>query len=53
MKIGIISDTHGDMRSIEKAIPYLEKCDLIIHAGDYIDDADQFIFIDNEFIEGI
>ena len=40
MKIGIISDTHGDMRSIEKAIPYLEKCDLIIHAGDYIDDAE-------------
>ena len=40
MKIGIISDTHGDMRSIEKAISYLEKCDLIIHAGDYIDDAE-------------
>lgn len=40
MKIGIISDTHGDMISIEKAIPYLEKCDLIIHAGDYVDDAE-------------
>ncbi|WP_455538071.1 metallophosphoesterase family protein [Terrisporobacter sp.] len=40
MKIGIISDTHGDMKSIEKAIPYLEKCNLIIHAGDYIDDAE-------------
>lgn len=40
MKIGIISDTHGDMRSIEKAIPYLVECDLIIHAGDYIDDAE-------------
>lgn len=40
MKIGIISDTHGDMKSIDKAIPYLKKCDLIIHAGDNIDDAE-------------
>ena len=40
MKIGIISDTHGDIRSIDKAIPYLKECDLIIHAGDYIDDSE-------------
>lgn len=40
MKIGIISDTHGDMKSIEKAILYLKECDLIIHAGDSIDDAE-------------
>ena len=44
MKIGIISDTHGDMRSIDKAIPYLNKCDLIIHAGDHIDDAEYMYY---------
>lgn len=44
MKIGIISDTHGDMKSIDKAISYLNKCDLIIHAGDYIDDAEYIYY---------
>ncbi|MEG0050786.1 MAG: metallophosphoesterase [Terrisporobacter sp.] len=44
MKIGIISDTHGDMKSIEKVIPYLKECSLIIHAGDYIDDAEYIYY---------
>ena len=44
MKIGIISDTHGDMRSIDRSIPYLKKCDLIIHAGDYINDAEYIYY---------
>lgn len=44
MRIGIISDTHGDMSNIDKAIPYLKKCDLIIHAGDYIDDAEYLYY---------
>lgn len=43
MKIGIISDTHRYIKSIEKAIPYLKECDLILHAGDNIDDA-EFIY---------
>lgn len=45
MKIGIISDTHGDIKAIDKAIPYLKKCDLIIHAGDYIDDAEYIYYL--------
>ena len=40
MKIGILSDTHGDIKSIDKAIPYLKECNLIIHAGDNVDDAE-------------
>lgn len=40
MRIGIISDTHGSMIDIEKTIDYLKTCDLIIHAGDYVDDAE-------------
>lgn len=44
MKIGIISDTHGYMRGIDKAISYLNKCDLIIHAGDNVDDAEYIYY---------
>lgn len=36
MKIGIISDTHGDYASWEKAISYLHDADLILHAGDVL-----------------
>ena len=34
MKIGILSDTHMIKECIDKTIPYLKDCDLIIHAGD-------------------
>ena len=44
MKIGIISDTHRDIGSIDKSIPYLKECDLIIHAGDNIDDAEYIYY---------
>ena len=40
MRIGIISDTHRFTKAIDHAIPYLQDCDLIVHAGDNIDDAD-------------
>ena len=39
MKIGILSDTHGVRECIDKTIPYLKKCDLIIHAGDNFSDS--------------
>lgn len=42
MKIGVISDTHGMNRFIDKVIPYLKECDLIIHAGDN--------FVDSKYI---
>ena len=38
MRIGIISDTHRFTAAIDKTIPYLKDCDLIVHAGDNIDD---------------
>ncbi|MCX5693379.1 MAG: metallophosphoesterase family protein [Candidatus Omnitrophica bacterium] len=40
MKIGIVSDTHlscGDCELPAKLTRELEKCDLIIHAGDLVD----------------
>ena len=39
MKIGILSDTHSIKECIDKAIPYLKECDLIIHAGDNFSDS--------------
>lgn len=39
MKIGVVSDTHRMNRFIDKTIPYLRECDLIIHAGDNVIDS--------------
>ena len=39
MKIGILSDTHSIKECIDKTIPYLKDCDLIIHAGDNFSDS--------------
>jgi len=36
MKIGVISDTHGDYASWERAFNYLSDADLILHAGDVL-----------------
>lgn len=45
MKIGVISDTHRNNKLIDKIIPYLKECDLIIHAGDN--------FVDSKYIHNI
>ncbi|WP_456096144.1 metallophosphoesterase family protein, partial [Peptostreptococcus sp.] len=35
MKILILSDTHGDRRSMDKLVPFIsQEIDLMIHAGD-------------------
>ena len=39
MKIGIVSDTHGNKQCMDEAISYLMDCDLIIHAGDNFSDS--------------
>lgn len=36
--LGIISDVHNDLSSLEKAILKLRHCDRIIHVGDLIED---------------
>ncbi|MGB9780135.1 phosphodiesterase [Caldanaerobacter sp.] len=36
MKIGVVSDTHGDYESWEKASRFLKDCDIILHAGDVL-----------------
>ena len=39
MKIGVVSDTHRMHTFIDKIIPQLKECDLIIHAGDNVIDS--------------
>ncbi len=36
MRIGMISDTHGDVEAWEKAMRLFQDCDLILHAGDHL-----------------
>lgn len=38
MKIGIISDTHGDMHSARQVLSKMGKIDKVIHLGDYYED---------------
>lgn len=31
----VLSDTHGDIAAIERLLPVINACDLLIHLGDY------------------
>ncbi|SMP62583.1 metallophosphoesterase family protein [Anoxynatronum buryatiense] len=39
MKIGLISDTHGDFHSMQQALELLRDTDCILHAGDLYQDS--------------
>jgi putative phosphoesterase len=36
MKVGLISDTHGDVEAWRRAMDLLGSCELILHAGDHL-----------------
>lgn len=36
MKIGVMSDTHGSLLYLEKALDILHECDVIFHGGDLL-----------------
>jgi len=40
MRIGVISDTHGDQAAIRKAIKVISKVDIWLHAGDCSQDGE-------------
>lgn len=40
MKIGVLSDTHGNKKAIEEIMPALTKMDKVIHLGDHFYDMD-------------
>lgn len=39
-RIGLVSDSHGNLNSLKKAVDQMGPVDLIIHTGDYITDGD-------------
>ncbi len=39
MIIGVISDTHGDLRPVEECLGLMEGAELLLHAGDFYEDA--------------
>ena len=39
MKIGVVSDTHGDLHALEAVLDQAGEVDLWLHAGDYSQDA--------------
>lgn len=36
MKIGVISDTHGNIQALDRALEHFRGADLIVHAGDVL-----------------
>ncbi|MBP2626813.1 MAG: phosphodiesterase, family [Firmicutes bacterium] len=40
MRIGVISDTHGDQATIRQVVKMLSNVDMWLHAGDYSQDAE-------------
>jgi uncharacterized protein len=36
VKIGVISDTHGNVQALRRALEYFDGVDLIVHAGDVL-----------------
>lgn len=39
MIIGVISDTHGDLRRVEECLGLMQGAELLLHAGDFYEDA--------------
>ncbi len=39
MLIGVLSDTHGDLKLIDSCIASMKDCGLLIHAGDFYEDS--------------
>jgi putative phosphoesterase len=37
--IGVISDTHGDLRRIDECLGLMQGVELLLHAGDFYEDA--------------
>ncbi len=39
MRVGVLSDSHGDVEQAVRAVEEMGKIDLLVHAGDYYRDA--------------
>ena len=38
MKVGVVSDSHGNFNALEKVVAQMAAVDVIFHLGDYIED---------------
>ena len=45
MRIGLLSDSHGNTMAIDKAVEQAGKIDMWLHAGDMIEDAEYLSYI--------
>mgnify|MGYP001316294035 FL=1 len=55
MRIFVVSDTHGDTRGFINKVETMEKPDLIIHLGDYVEDGikiERELKIDTVIVKG-
>lgn len=41
MKIGVVSDSHGDVYAVRRALKLIDDADIVIHLGDYCRDAER------------
>lgn len=39
MKIGVMSDSHGNLKAVKQAVDEMGQVDVIFHLGDYVEDA--------------
>ena len=53
MKIGIMSDSHGDRRAIDCAVERAGKVDLWLHAGDCVPDAAYLALVSAVRVENV
>lgn len=45
MKIAVISDTHNNVRNIEKNLSAFNACDYLVHLGDGVNDLNSFLSV--------
>lgn len=48
MKVGVISDTHGDVMAIRQVASFIGTVDLWLHAGDYSQDGEKLAAISGQ-----
>ena len=53
MKIGIMSDSHGDRRAIDRALERAGKVDFWLHAGDCVPDAAYLGLVSAKRVENV
>ena len=53
MKIGVMSDSHGDRRAIDRAVERAGKVDLWLHAGDCAPDAAYLALVSAARVENV